>query len=460
MRRRALSLAFFLLLARSPLQAALGSAQPLPVAWLAQGDRFGAAVAVGGDVIAVGAYLAGGGAGAVYLFRQVDGQWIFLQEITTGRPGEQLGFDVAVSSDGDTLLATAPFASVGGVRCGAVYRAIRSNGSFGGLVPLSGLPCRAGAEVGSAVALANDLTIVGARGAAGRAGRVYIARGDGAFQEVGSAQTETGDQLGTAVATDGSRVLAGAPFATVNGQAAAGKAVLFTGVGETWNPALILPHEPVARSAFGYAVAVSSSGLAIGAPLAGGEAGAVEVYDTSGTWIGTVPGVSPSGQLGVALSATGRVVYAGARWDGGGRGKGSGAVYPISLDSPSLGGPLRSVPPVAGAEFGFDVAAADGVLVAGAFGEKGTGAAYVFGEPPPPASIYVGLESLEALVGEDAGSVSITVALTDQEGRPATSLGVVQVTLVTVDGTATAGSDYGAVTQRIKIPWERPGQAA
>jgi len=397
---------------------------------LAAGDRFGATVAVKDDQIAIGAYLAGNGAGAVYLYEKTNGDWT-LTGVLRGKAGEQFGFSLAFS--GNDLLVGAPFAvGGGGVRCGLVYSI-----SYWMMTPL-GLPCEEGAEMGTAVAAAGSSIVVGARGAAQRAGRVYVGKTEnGPFQPLGDTVAQPGDELGTSVATDGDLVVAGAPFAKV-----AGLAFVFSGNGGQ----ALSPPSAVAQDAFGYAVAISGPWIAVGAPLASGGAGAVHVFKLSGAENGMVSGVSPGGQLGVALAFAGSELFAGARRDGGGGVAKSGAVYPVTnLDrQPEMGTPIDSPAPVAGAEFGFDLAGIPNLLVVGAFGEGGTGAAYVTAE----GSAVVQLATAANSVGEGDGTIGITVVV-----DPPTHPSGVTVFLTTANGTAQAGIDYQGITrQAVTIP--------
>ena len=147
---------------------------------LAPGDRFGATLAIGDGLIAVGAYLAdtsnGVDSGAVYFYLYDEGEksWELHLEMTEkGDAGDQLGFDLAIDSDGTTLLAGAPFArNLGGVRCGAVRKITLVGSRIVAKVNLGPPVCEEGAEFGSAVAVEGGIEAVGARGTDRRRGRI------------------------------------------------------------------------------------------------------------------------------------------------------------------------------------------------------------------------------------------------------------------------------------------------
>src|SRR5690349_10642758 len=83
-------------------------------------DIFGSAVALSGDVAAIGAYQSNLSVGAVYVFTGSGSLWSQKAKLTAddGVRGDCLGWSVAVSPAG--VLAGAPFAVVDGIEVGAV----------------------------------------------------------------------------------------------------------------------------------------------------------------------------------------------------------------------------------------------------------------------------------------------------------------------------------------------------
>ncbi|MCP3920396.1 MAG: hypothetical protein GY711_33125 [bacterium] len=100
-----------------------GEEQKLVAADAQQGDRFGYAVSLSGDVALVGAYGGDGGDGSAYVFRYDTGaqQWNQQAELVAsdGAPGDQFGSSVAI--DGDIAVVGAPGDDDAGTSSGSAY---------------------------------------------------------------------------------------------------------------------------------------------------------------------------------------------------------------------------------------------------------------------------------------------------------------------------------------------------
>ncbi len=85
------------------------------------GDRFGAAVALDGDLAVVGMPAAAAQSGAAYVYRFDGSSWIEEAKLTAADadPGDEFGRAVAV--DGDRLVIGAPFDSEVAILAGAAY---------------------------------------------------------------------------------------------------------------------------------------------------------------------------------------------------------------------------------------------------------------------------------------------------------------------------------------------------
>lgn len=413
-----------------------GAAQAAEVTWvgtrlqpresLRQGDRFGATLAVGPGLIAVGAYLAdanGTDSGAIYFFQKSVTGWNPVQTMTQeGSPGDQLGFDLAFDKDGTTLLAGAPFARRDGVRCGAAFRfslnVQERKVTSKELVSLPGDSCQEGAEIGSAVAIGGQVVAVGARGFDHRRGRVH-ATFNGQGLRALEADVRDGDELGTSLATNGTLLVAGAPFAD-NQATDSGVVIIFSDSAQR-GVSLALANGQ-ARAAFGYSVALRNDNLAVAAPLEDAAAGAVHRFEReAGTWTERLPafrGPERGAQLGVSIAWADSTLFAGARRAGG-----RGAVYGFGDGSPVISSPN----PEANAEFGFAVAAQSSVLAVGAFLQDGlgvdpiadTGAAYVF-EPDTEPEVMIELGPLESCVFEKE-TLPLSVTVRTKDSRPLTA---------------------------------------
>lgn len=427
----------------------------LPPPPLGSGDRFGATLAVGNNLIAVGAYLAdinGTDSGAVYFYTKIGGSWGLLREMTLkGEPGDQLGFDLALAIDdtGTRLLAGAPFARKNGVRCGAV-RKIRLIGvAIQSDERIDSPACEEGAEFGSAVAVQGLIEAVGARGADRRRGRIFATFTAGSLLPL-EADVRPGDELGTSLATDGQWLVAGAPFADLQGSDS-GAVYVFASGQQTVQ---VRPQTGQARAAFGYSVALrgdrpaaDSLALAVGAPLeddaSGIDVGAVHRFNIAG-WA-EVPlvalGAGAGDQLGASVSWGESGLFASASRAGG-----QGAVYPIK-DNGARGEAIFSPNPVPqpGAEFGYAVATRGLVLVAGAFREGGSGAAYVFEQPQTVTVEFAPLETCAV----ESETVPLSVVVKTSDGTP--TLTDVIVTLQTCpvrnDCVARSPSDFIALKE-------------
>jgi uncharacterized repeat protein (TIGR01451 family) len=419
---------------------------------LAPGDRFGATLAIGDGLIAVGAYLAdtsnGVDSGAVYFYLYDEGEksWELHLEMTEkGDAGDQLGFDLAIDSDGTTLLAGAPFArNLGGVRCGAVRKITLVGSRIVAKVNLGPPVCEEGAEFGSAVAVEGGIEAVGARGTDRRRGRIY--RFDGRAFGPLEADALEGDELGTSLTTDGLWLVAGAPFADAPGAADSGAAFVFAS-GQFKRR--VLPRNPQARAAFGYSVDVRGANLAVGAPLEdghGSDSGAVHFFrkaDWDDLDLPVAQGEKARDQFGVSVTSGKSDLFAGARRAGG-----HGEVYLVDGERKT---PIRlATPPPAGAEFGFGVATREAVLAVGAFLEKGSGAAYVF-EQPQVVTLKL---SAATCVIESEGVVPLSVTVTTGDERPTRSTVAVgfQTCPLGVVCTAQPGIDFAPLETTRTIP--------
>jgi hypothetical protein len=141
-------------------------------------SHFGAAVAVSGDTVVVGEpRSAVGGVGAVHVFERSAGTWRESVRLEAAHPGEGDGFGEALALDGDLLAIGAPGedsaargiggdpSSDGAPESGAVYIFTRQQG--GGFQPTAYLKASNASErhgFGTSVDLSGPLLVVGASG--------------------------------------------------------------------------------------------------------------------------------------------------------------------------------------------------------------------------------------------------------------------------------------------------------
>ena len=196
---------------------------------ITNGDQFGTSVSLSsdGNTLAVGAQWAEGGEGFVYIFTRSGTTWTqqaSFQAQLGGSPGEHFGISVSLSSDGNTLAASAPSYSTG---IGRVVIFTRSGTIWTSQATLSGSDSVAGDEFGSSVSINSTGTkiLIGARSddfiPGDGQGSMYIFTGSGAswtqaqYKLIASDQT-TSANLGRVVAlrADGSVGVGSAPPAS------------------------------------------------------------------------------------------------------------------------------------------------------------------------------------------------------------------------------------------------------
>jgi trimeric autotransporter adhesin len=311
----------------------------------AQYDQLGYSVAMSSDgsTVVAGAWLAGAGSqlndGAAYVFVKPAGGWASGTEAakltaSDGAQYDRFGYSVAVSSDGSTVVAGAYAATVGGDSWGgAVYAFVKPVGGW-----VSGTE--------AAKLTASD-----------------VAQYDGFGYVVG-------------VSSDGSTVVAAAYTATVGGNSSQGAAYVFVKPLGGWTSgteaAKLTASDGAAGDYLGQGVAVSSDGSTVvaGAPGAtvGGASGpqgaAYTFIKPAGGWATgtettklTASDGAPYDHLGlvVAVSASGSTVIAGApsvtvggqTSEGAAYVFGSAAAPSASIDSPASGGTYTVAQPVA-----------------------------------------------------------------------------------------------------------------
>jgi trimeric autotransporter adhesin len=404
------------------------------------GDSFGAAVAVSGDgsTIAVGAPGTPSDSsdpGAVYLFTKPAGGWASVtapakMTASGGEAGDNLGFSVAISGDGSTVVAGARHVSL---NTGAVYVFVRSGAAWSTGTDAAELTNSGGSpgdSLGYSVAVSSDgSTVVAGAPFANSFGSGYVFERGGAgwLSESTPAATLTegspindpdlAADLGwsAAISGDGSTIVLGASGQTVNGDLGGqGGAYVYVGSEGSWTSgtetAKLTASDGGVHDMLGTSVATSSDGSTIvaGAPSTANP-GAVYVFaePAKGGWVTdtqtaklTAAGAAAPNGLGnsVAISSDGSTVVSGA-YTGGAR----GTAY--LFDKPATGWTsgfetqgLSASDGAANDQFGYSVSASsDGsTVVAGATNvQSGVGAAYPFttsGSGAGPFALTVGVE--------------------------------------------------------------------
>jgi ketosteroid isomerase-like protein len=273
------------------------------------GDLFGGAVALSGDILAVGAAGEGGAdnrtpdAGVVYVFTRDDsGEWRqqdLLRSFNTDTR-DQFGFSIALSENTLAIGAVGEgSADNSKPDAGAVYVFSRdNNGGWRQQGFLRAFNADAGDLFGGAVALSGDTLAVGAIGknsddnSKPDAGAVYVFSRDdnGEWRQqafLRAFNADAGDLFGSAVALSGDTLAVGAvgENGADNSEPDIGAAYVFIRSNRVWRQqATLRAFNAEAGDLFGGAVALSGDTLAVGAVGEGSidnsepDAGAVYMF--------------------------------------------------------------------------------------------------------------------------------------------------------------------------------------
>ena len=357
-----------------------------------------------------------------------------------GSAGDELGFAVAATPDGSTLVAGAPVATIAGHRRqGAVYVFVRGHGGWREAQRLTAPGGAAGDLLGISVAVSNDgATIVaGAQGAGaayvfGRAGTGWTD-----IAKLTAAGGASGDYLGTAagISADGSTIVAGADQATVGGTFQQGAAYVFTrppgGWGGNGTQAAELTASNGGQSDYlGYSVAISGDGSTIvaGAPFAavaslGGQGALYAFIRPPGGWGGASQPQHEARELTAADGVPGDALGVSVASSGDGSTLAAGAVGATVLGHPSQGA-LYVYADTHAAKLTAARGGTDHDL-GGAVASLGDASLIGGGAPGAPASDHRGQGLLELFRRPASGwrSISRVVQLTDLDTNDGGHLG-------------------------------------
>ena len=293
------------------------------------GDEFGYAIAVDGPWLAVGAPKHGGG--TVYLFQLSKGTWVQSARLDAPDSAAATRFGHALALKGGVLLVGAPGSDS---LKGAVYASRRTAAGWSS-PSLAGTGTVVGGRLGSALAFDGTRMVAGAPGvvlggapADRQRGLAVVYRQSGAKWLAEATLEPTADSVttfGASVLIDGNRVLVGAPMT----RRAAGDVYVYGRDGQgNWTPSPALrPSVPDSRELFGWSLASAGGQLLVGAPLVNGLDGKVYSYRSSGTaWVEgqqLVPADSGYGStLGYALAVSGDLLVVGGPHADSDEGKG------------------------------------------------------------------------------------------------------------------------------------------
>lgn len=370
-----------------PLKLAASNAQA--------GDRFGTALALMGDYLAVGAHqdsaeaLGAGRVGKLYLFkRQMDGIWIEHQQLNAplSQDGAHFGFRLAAA--GRTLYVSAPNANAG---AGAVfvYQQDPLTTQWSLSTTITPEPADK-SSFGQSISARGDALLIGAAGA------VYLHQRDAnpnapAYPRLGSFEPMVADSsYGRSVALGDERLIIGAPQSDVAAQDG-GEAEIYTRQGNgafTLDVRLTLPNALLVDH-FGASVALEGDQALVGAP-GRGVAGQVTRYEhiAPGRWQvlssheADANIVDSRHGLGAQVALIGGTAFMGAPGIDGLNAAVAGQLYisqPKTIHHKLLK-TLTAPTPEAAGSFGASIASWGSYLLVGAPGQlAGQGQAYLYG---------------------------------------------------------------------------------
>ena len=360
---------------------------------ISEGGWFGNAVAVSGAVAVVGAPWSEDNTGWAYIFRYEDGTWTEEAKLlaSDGAANDRFGNAVAIS--GDLIAIGACGDADHGEYSGSVY-VYRFDGQT--WVEEAKLQAADGEPLdyfGDSIDVCDGLVLVGARGPAGegeRPGSAYIYRYDGEtwLQEASLSGDagETRDYFGYSVAISDDLAAVGAVWEDENGEKS-GAVYAYRFDGSEWNEeAKLLADDGAAGDWFGASVSVSGDVLLVGASWedTGSEnAGSAYVYRHDGSdWSQEAKLSAFDGAdedfFGSSSAVSGDLAVISAPGDNDmGDDSGSAYIYHYDGSSWSLTSKVLALDGTSNDRLGCSVDLSNGNAIIGA---NGADAAYLFGD--------------------------------------------------------------------------------
>jgi hypothetical protein len=375
------------------------------------GAKFGSAVALSGDTLAVGAPASNNPAPAVVVYEHTPDGWSATATVRGANTEAGDSFGASVALNGDTLVVGAPGESGNGessanndlLGAGAVYIFVRSGARWEQQAYIKAVSPEVRASFGAAVDIDGNTVVVGAPGESGMQGAAYVfSRVDSNWLFQGRLEPKlplgAGDAFGHDVAVLDDTIAVTAPgddFADRDGTryTNSGAGYLFTRLGQVWSPAEKLrgyydgtfESSPREGGGFGSSVDLLDGAVVVGAA---GEGRAYIITVGDGPIEGrtssvSAPGAEDDESFGSSVSADGDFIAVGADRDDrraedlyGERGPASGGVYLFSrtLGDWALAGHFTPSNGDAGDSFGEIMLDGDNLAV-GALGEDGDGTA-------------------------------------------------------------------------------------
>jgi hypothetical protein len=328
----------------------------------ASDDSFGNSVALSadGNTVLVGSIYVNASQGVAYIFVRSGDVWVQQAKLiaSDGAAGDYFGYSVALSADGNTALVGANYDNVGANQYqGSAYVFTRSGTTWVQQAALTANDGEAGDNFGWSVALSSDgnTALVGAPtdkvGMNLEQGSAYVfTRSDTIWTQQAALTANDGEAFdfsgwSVALSADGNTALVGAPTDKVDTNLEQGAAYIFVRSGTTWTEqAKLIASDGAADDYFGDSVALSADGNTTLVGASGNDVGTNQnqgsVYifmRTSTVWTEQAALLASDGAAldnfgySVALSGDGLVALIGAVYDDVGANINQGSAYLFSL---------------------------------------------------------------------------------------------------------------------------------
>ncbi len=248
-------------------------------------DYFGFSISLSGDTALIGrtseSFLPIPKVGAAYVFVRQGSNWSQQAKLTGNDVVVLDDFGISVAISGETAVVGSPYSTTAaGDNVGSAYVFQRSGTTWSQKQKLVAPDAASGDFLGNAVAVSDNHILVGATRHANTtgalAGAAYVFVRSGASwsmqSELAAADGTASDGFGEAVAISDDMALVGASNSANMSVYAAGAAHAYSRAGDQWIPrARLAASESVEYGYFGFSVALSGTTLVVGAP--GGDGG-------------------------------------------------------------------------------------------------------------------------------------------------------------------------------------------
>jgi hypothetical protein len=428
-------------------------------------DRFGNSVAIDGNILAIGSPgsdSGASGAGRVSVHDlSASKPTAILASLEDPAPDVDESFGAAVAVSGTLVAVGAPGDDDGSEDTGRVYVYDAGDLPVAGPAVILANPAPApGERFGQSVAISGTIVVVGVEAddtGGTDSGIAYVFNLASATPAVPVHLLENpgpaaGDRFGASVAVSGNRVVVGAPNDD-SGAADGGIAYVYDiGGGSPTVPLHVIPNPtPQADDGFGNAVAIAGTLVGIGASgddTGASNAGAAYAFELSGVTptvpLHTLPNPDPAGEdrFGNAIAVSGPRIVVGAYLDNNPTDSGRAYSFNMTSATPTVpSATQKKSTSTSGDQFGASVAVSGATVVVGTPSDNKTatdkGAAYVFGPAAPEIAVEVAGTDLASGDSASFGAVAMGAG---GEGQLAVSVLNTGITSLSISGLSLTGT--------------------